>query len=320
MKSKEKNGAELLPLATCQAEQQSEVNTTCSVNTCLPKCFRKANGNKCQELCPTTTRWRHWVTTHLPCSFKVASFNFTLTVSIITILWSKEKKRMKVVRADWIKYEVEGNVDFECRHLLIPFNWNSLLQAKCVPTFSIDIHPDGSKVATGGQGANSGLVVIWNMLPIKSLEAELDTRVPKIFAAFECHYHSVFIVRWSNSGNLLASAGDDRRINIWTLSERYSDEGSSPTGPYYIVSTLSIQSGVILDLSWSPDDLFLSSYSSKNCLQVWSGTTYTETHSLTFDCPLYNGHYWDSQTCNLLSEVGQFLIDSFIIMYLFSLS
>ncbi|XP_078740722.1 protein HIRA-like [Lampetra fluviatilis] len=39
------------------------------------------------------------------------------------------------------------------------------------PIFSLDIHPDGQKFATGGQGEDSGKVVIWNLAPVRS-EAE----------------------------------------------------------------------------------------------------------------------------------------------------
>lgn len=32
--------------------------------------------------------------------------------------------------------------------------------------FSIDVHPDSSRFATGGQGPDSGKIVIWNMGPV----------------------------------------------------------------------------------------------------------------------------------------------------------
>ena len=37
------------------------------------------------------------------------------------------------------------------------------------PIFSVAIHPDGSRFATGGQGKDSGVVVIWNMAPVRSV-------------------------------------------------------------------------------------------------------------------------------------------------------
>lgn len=48
------------------------------------------------------------------------------------------------------------------------------------PIFSVDIHPKGEKFATGGQGNDSGRVVIWNLAPVLSEKAEMDPKVPKI--------------------------------------------------------------------------------------------------------------------------------------------
>ena len=44
--------------------------------------------------------------------------------------------------------------------------------------FSVDIHPDGSRFATGGQGQDSsGRVVIWNLRPVVSVKDEDDDKV-----------------------------------------------------------------------------------------------------------------------------------------------
>jgi len=57
------------------------------------------------------------------------------------------------------------------------------------PIFSIDIHPDGSRFATGGQGdgGSSGKVVIWNMTPVCSVEKEKDEKTPKLLCVMENH-------------------------------------------------------------------------------------------------------------------------------------
>ena len=76
------------------------------------------------------------------------------------------------------------------------------------PIFSIDIHPDGSKFATGGQGKflcktllkdcywkyvfasigdDSGRVVIWNVAPIVKEQAEEDDNVPKLLCQMDNH-------------------------------------------------------------------------------------------------------------------------------------
>ena len=55
------------------------------------------------------------------------------------------------------------------------------------PIFSIDIHPDGSRMATSGQGDDSGKIVIWNMGPIINKSKEIDENVPKILCQMDHH-------------------------------------------------------------------------------------------------------------------------------------
>lgn len=83
------------------------------------------------------------------------------------------------------------------------------------PIFSIDIHPDGSKFATGGQGNDAGQVSIWNLLPIIDENAEKSEAVPKQLCQLDNHSACVNCVRWSGSGTILASGGDDKIIMLW---------------------------------------------------------------------------------------------------------
>lgn len=44
--------------------------------------------------------------------------------------------------------------------------------------FSVDLHPDGSRFATGGQGQDSsGRVVVWNLKPVVHDKYEDDEKV-----------------------------------------------------------------------------------------------------------------------------------------------
>jgi protein HIRA/HIR1 len=49
-----------------------------------------------------------------------------------------------------------------------------------MPIFSIDIHPDGTRLATGGQGRDSGLVMLWNTAAVLDENSENDENVPKM--------------------------------------------------------------------------------------------------------------------------------------------
>lgn len=80
---------------------------------------------------------------------------------------------------------------------------------------SIDVHPDGTKFATGGQGNESGRVVVWNLEPVISIDAEENKSIPKILCQMDNHLACVNSVRWSSNGLMLASAGDDKIIMLW---------------------------------------------------------------------------------------------------------
>ncbi|XP_042344549.1 protein HIRA-like [Plectropomus leopardus] len=83
------------------------------------------------------------------------------------------------------------------------------------PIFSVDIHPDGTKFATGGQGEDSGKVMIWNMAPVLREEDEKNENIPKMLCQMDNHLACVNCVRWSNNGLYLASGGDDKLVMVW---------------------------------------------------------------------------------------------------------
>lgn len=86
------------------------------------------------------------------------------------------------------------------------------------PIFSIDVHPDGSRFATGGQGKDSGRISIWNLEPVLSQKAAEDPSIPKLLTQMDHHLGCVNCLRWSHSGSLLASGGDDKLVMIWKKS------------------------------------------------------------------------------------------------------
>lgn len=116
------------------------------------------------------------------------------------------------------------------------------------PIFSVDVHPDGNKFATGGQGNDSGRVVIWNLNPVLSEKAELDKTIPKVLCQLDNHLACVNCVRWSMNGVLLASGGDDKIIMIWKKgkgpSAVFGNTGiTKTTESWRCVSTLRGHSG-----------------------------------------------------------------------------
>ncbi|KAM7050463.1 protein HIRA isoform 5-T5 [Molossus nigricans] len=186
------------------------------------------------------------------------------------------------------------------------------------PIFSVDIHPDGTKFATGGQGQDSGKVVIWNMSPVLQEDDEKDENIPKMlcqmdnhlgitewpFAGFSCWQSAqacVNCVRWSNSGMYLASGGDDKLIMVWKRATYIGPStvfGSSGklanVEQWRCVSILRSHSGDVMDVAWSPHDAWLASCSVDNTVVIWNAVKFPEIlATLRGHSGLVKGLTWD---------------------------
>ncbi|XP_054287675.1 protein HIRA homolog [Macrosteles quadrilineatus] len=158
-----------------------------------------------------------------------------------------------------------------------------------LPIYSIDIHPDGSRFATGGQGEDSGRVVIWNMAPVADQVVELDQSVPKMLCQLNNHLACVNCVRWSYSGKYLASGGDDKMIMVWVISKSgggsvFGSKGAVNVESWRCVSTLKRHDGDVLDIAWSPHDVWLATCSVDNTVIVW------DAHKLPEVVAVLKGH------------------------------
>ena len=93
----------------------------------------------------------------------------------------------------------------------------SWLSSEGQPILSVDVHPDGRRLATGGQGGDSavGRICLWSLKPILSEEAarKTEAEVPRMLAQMDRHLGCVNCLRWSPSGNFLASGADDKLVS-----------------------------------------------------------------------------------------------------------
>ncbi|VVC98395.1 unnamed protein product [Leptidea sinapis] len=161
------------------------------------------------------------------------------------------------------------------------------------PIFSIDIHPAGKRFATGGQGLDSGRVVVWNLNPVLFEEVEMDLNVPKMLCQMDNHLACVNSVRWSNGGRYLASGGDDRLIMVWGLSVAVG-AGKHKAETWRCLATLRGHAGDVLDLAWSPLDKWLASCSVDNTIIIWNAEKFPEMVCvLNGHTGLVKGVAWD---------------------------
>ncbi|KAI1901111.1 hypothetical protein AGOR_G00056830 [Albula goreensis] len=161
------------------------------------------------------------------------------------------------------------------------------------PIFSVDIHPEGTKFATGGQGEDSGKVVIWNMAPVLREEDEKNENIPKMLCQMDNHLACVNCVRWSNNGQYLASGGDDKLVMVWKRAAYIGPStvfGSSSklanveqwrcvtilrnhTGDVMdfpeMVTALKGHTGLVKGLTWDPVGKYIASQADDHSLKVW---------------------------------------------------
>ncbi|KAG5452202.1 Protein hira [Clonorchis sinensis] len=146
-----------------------------------------------------------------------------------------------------------------------------------LPIYSLDIHPDGSRLATSGLIDTCGVVILWNMAPIRDPKLEADPNTPRKLFQMDSHQACVNCVRWSPSGCWLASAGMDKVVMLWTKTSAASrqttvfglKEKTKFTEHWRCASVLRGHTGDILDLAWSHDGYKLASAGVDNNILVW---------------------------------------------------
>ena len=141
------------------------------------------------------------------------------------------------------------------------------------PIYAVDIHPNGKKFATGGQGESNGRICIWNLAPVVSEKAAEDEAVPKLLAQMDHHLGCVNCLRWSPSGTFLATGGDDKLVMVWKQSPGggggaiFGGGGKVQHESWRCAHTLRSHNGDVLDLAWSKEDRLLATASVDNTVR-----------------------------------------------------
>ncbi|UYV80599.1 HIRA [Cordylochernes scorpioides] len=172
------------------------------------------------------------------------------------------------------------------------------------PIFSVDIHPDGTRFATGGMGPNIGMLAIWNMAPLLNEEYEKNGNIPKLL--FQIDQGCVNVVRWSHSGMYLAT-GEDDHVTIWQKSDRPGDAVFGSNGVnvenWKSISCLRGHTGDVLDLAWSHCDNLLATGSIDNSIFIWNTQKWQEiTAILRGHTSMVKGVAWDPMGQYLASQ------------------
>ncbi|KAJ4468863.1 histone transcription regulator 1 [Lentinula aciculospora] len=171
---------------------------------------------------------------------------------------------------------------------------------KRLSIFSVHVHPDGSRIATGGLDAK---VRIWSTKPILNPASEESNRPPRSLCTLAMHTGPVLTVRWAHSGRWLASGSDDEIVMIWDLdpnargkvwgSDEVNVEGWKP------MKRLPGHESDVTDVAWAPEDRYLASVGLDSKVLIWCGYTLERLHKLDQHQGFVKGVCWD--------PVGEFL-------------
>ena len=158
-------------------------------------------------------------------------------------------------------------------------NHQSGESGKLATIYSVDVHPDGSRLVTGGGDSNAR---IWAMEPIVSEEAEKNPdKFTRQLALCAGHTRAVNSVRWSTNGVFLACGSDDSSVSVWMRHDLVQGDASQAKeagrGPeeWGRVLTCRGHSADVQDVAWSPDDSKLASCSVDNTVMVWAINNFT---------------------------------------------
>ncbi|XP_050507028.1 chromatin assembly factor 1 subunit B [Diabrotica virgifera virgifera] len=159
------------------------------------------------------------------------------------------------------------------------------------PVLSVDIHPISNghyRLASGGVDSH---ILIWQLIISEngSVKQELVSDLTR-------HQRSVNIVRWSPSGQYLASADDDANIIVWQLKNDNIPllEGDTDDKEIWIVyKVLRGHKEDIYDLCWSVDNTKLLSGSVDNTAVLWDLTKGKMDHIMSDHKGFVQGVAWD---------------------------
>ncbi|ESQ31417.1 hypothetical protein EUTSA_v10004101mg [Eutrema salsugineum] len=149
------------------------------------------------------------------------------------------------------------------------------------PVLTLDFHPVSGLLATAGADYD---IKLWL---INSGQAE--KKLPSVSYQNSLTYHgcAVNTIRFSRSGELLASGADGGELIIWKLHP------SETTQSWKVHKSLSFHRKDVLDLQWSPDDAYLISGSVDNSCIIWDVNKGSVHQILDAHCHYVQGVAWD---------------------------
>ncbi|ODV89064.1 hypothetical protein CANCADRAFT_133403 [Tortispora caseinolytica NRRL Y-17796] len=178
---------------------------------------------------------------------------------------------MKILKPSWLSHRDEN---------------------KFFDIYSIDVSPDGKRLASGGL---DGKVCLWSTDHVLEVPNPSKTR---LLSSMSTHTGAVTNVRFAPHGRYLASGSDDRVVLIWEhdldaapMAEFGATEAESER---WIVRKRCVgHDNDVQDLAWAPDSSILVSVGLDSVIIVWSGSTFEKLKRIDAHQSLVKGITFD---------------------------
>ncbi|ESW31824.1 hypothetical protein PHAVU_002G271200 [Phaseolus vulgaris] len=148
------------------------------------------------------------------------------------------------------------------------------------PVLTLDFHPLSATLATAGADFD---IKFWSISPAGTQKLPVASYLSNL------SYHStaVNVIRFSSSGELLASGADGGDLLIWKLHS--ADTGQT----WKVLKMLRSHLKDILDLQWSTDGTYIISGSVDNSCIIWDVNKGTNLQTLETHAHYVQGVAWD---------------------------
>ncbi|KAJ4715286.1 Chromatin assembly factor 1 subunit FAS2 [Melia azedarach] len=158
----------------------------------------------------------------------------------------------------------------------VQINWHDTK-----PVLTLDFHPVSGLLATGGADYD---IKLWL---ISSSEEQKKIPTASYQSSLAYHGSAVNILRFSPSGEQLASGADGGELIIWKLHAMETGQA------WKVLKSLSFHRKDVLDLEWSTDGAFLISGSVDNSCIIWDVNKGSVVQMLDAHFHYVQGVAWD---------------------------